>query len=357
MESRSEKILEFFKEKALKMYKDKSGLVQLIPIVVVLSLVAIVCPLFSGFTEFTEMYSQFSAKDSTGGLFWTICIMVSIEGVKLVAGSVFFVKIWSGAWDYILIFFVLFVSAQAASIFFSVKGSERIPETLGTPPVKIAAHIIDIDSINVRHDSLIQAATIEVSTFFNQNSKYDAKKGIERIKSTFAKEHISNRQLLKTAKKTKEIAIDQAAASQLILNEKAEAEHLVSVAEYEASNRSKGSTFWYLSVFVELIYFLSQAFLTWFYYQLFRDESSENGTDKIKRQKPVKQKVVTNSGTVNKTVKKHVPSIGFKQNGTVNNGTGRACFVCGTNIDHKRKDATVCGDKCRKEKHLMKNKN
>lgn len=351
MESRSEKILDFFKGKALKMYENKSGLIQLIPIVVVLSLIAIVCPLFSGFTEFTEMYHQFSAKDSAGGLFWAVCLMGAIEGVKLVAGSVFFVKIWSGAWDYILIFLVLFVAAQVFSVLFSIEGSKRVPETLGTPPAKIAARLIDVDSINSVHDTLISHAELKENLFFKKNSKFDSKIGGWRIKSTFAGEHKKDRQDTRTAYQEKKMTLKDVATKQIILNEKATAEHLESVAKYEASNRSKGATFWYLSVFIELIYFLSQAFLTWFYYQLF----SENGTDKDKRPKVVKQKVTTNGGTVSGTTSPR-PAIAHLGNGTTKNGTDsgtvRACLVCGTDITNKRKDAKFCSSQCRKGNHV-----
>ncbi len=351
MESRSEKIIEFLTGKANKIYAEKSILLQLLNIVMLFILVSVVCQVFSGITEFSEMYYLFNAEDSRLGLFFVVLCLVLIEGVKRIAGTLFFAKFWAGSFAYISIIGGLFLISQGFSVYLSIEGSKRIPESLSTPPVMIAAQTIDLDSIHAYHNKEIALQEASITKFFQSNKKRDSKTGNWRLSSSLAPSFAKMKIIRSTLVQEKNIAINKATIKQDELNKEAEAKHVLAVASHEASNRYKGSKFWFWSLGVELAFFLLTAFISWYYYELLQDG---NGTDSKKRSKSVNKEYVTNSGTAKRTPKQHVPVIGFKPNSTPKNGTFRACLVCGTDIAHKRKDAKFCSSQCRKNNHENK---
>ena len=342
--NRNEKILEYLKAWAHRVYTDKPIVLQLMPVFFVFTLATIVFQVLSGITEYTAMYYNFGAEHSNAALVVAILLLITIELTKRVVGAIFFVKWISGNIKYIGVILVLFLASQGASVYLSLDGSTKIPKTLQEEPEKVAANLIDIDSIHAYWDANIQEQDTIAKRYEKAHSKFDAKLGHKRISHSGTKTHNEMTSNAQRMRKDKQIALDAAIAENKLILKQHNADHEETVSEHLMLIASYGSIMWYWSLGLEIAFFFFSWFIFWYLGQVF-DYGTETETANNSRTSSVNTNSVhlSGTGTEQMVMVKQKP-IGFNNN-------KRTCIVCSTDISDKRADAKVCSAKCRKIKN------
>ncbi len=346
--NKNENLLKWLKDKADKVYQDKDLIIQLFMVFMIFSALCFILPILSGITEFTELYHQFNAGSSTVGLVLAIIVLLTIEGVKVVSISILFVKWFSRKLSHIGIFLLLSVLAQAASIYFSIQGSKRVPKMMHNKPVLEMPILIDIDSIKVAHDSIILAKEGHCKEYFKSNYKIDANTGEKRLSSSIIGHYNKLKVDALTAERQRQISIDKAESKNESIIIAARSKHKETIKDFDKTINVYSSRMWYWSVVIETLFFFSSLFVFWYLDKVNEDNGTVKGTNK----KPIKPKKERINGTVKGTAIAHLGT----NNGTDKERITDSCLNCGTSITHKRSDAKYCKTKCRTDHFKMKTK-
>ncbi len=344
--NRNEQIINWLRNRANKVFEDKDLILQLFGVFMIFSMLCIVLPILSGITEFTELYHEFNAANSTSGLIFAIIILLTIEGVKIASISILFIKWFSGKMSHISVFAILALCAQSASIYFSIQGSKRVPKMLHVAPVFDIPKLIDIDSIKVAHDSIIAAKEAYNASYFESNKKQDSKTGNWRLSSSLRGHYNLLKVDALTAEEQRQISIDKAEAKNEATLITARANHKETLKKFNEQISVSSSKMWYWSVIIETLFFFSSLFVFWYLSKVITD----NETDKITVSTPINTKTERTTGTVNKTAIAHLGTTKKTDKKRITDN----CLNCGTDIRDKRIDAKYCKAKCRTDHFKMK---